>query len=62
MEYVETPDGQIQADFERRVGQVLLHYEADSGVERFISKTLVCHFPRWYVAAQVVNNTLSDIL
>jgi hypothetical protein len=28
MEYNETPDGQIQADFARRVGQVLLHYEA----------------------------------
>lgn len=28
MEYVETSDGQIQADFARRVGQVLLHYEA----------------------------------
>ena len=28
MEYVETPDGQIQADFARRVGQVLLRYEA----------------------------------
>lgn len=27
MEYIETPDGQIQADFARRVGQVLLHYE-----------------------------------
>ena len=28
MEYIETSDGQIQADFARRVGQVLLHYEA----------------------------------
>lgn len=28
MEYIETPDGKIQADFARRVGQVLLHYEA----------------------------------
>lgn len=28
MEYVKTPDGQIQADFARRVGRVLLHYEA----------------------------------
>jgi hypothetical protein len=27
-EYIATPDGQIQADFARRVGQVLLHYEA----------------------------------
>lgn len=27
MEYIETSDGQIQADFARRVGQVLLHYE-----------------------------------
>lgn len=27
MEYVETPDGQIQADFARRVGQVLLNFE-----------------------------------
>jgi hypothetical protein len=28
MEYIATPDGQIQADFARRIGQVLLHYEA----------------------------------
>jgi len=28
MEYTSTPNGQIQADFARRVGQVLLHYEA----------------------------------
>lgn len=28
MEYIQTPDGQIQADFARRIGQVLLHYEA----------------------------------
>jgi hypothetical protein len=28
MEYIETPDGQIQADFARRVGRVVLHYEA----------------------------------
>ena len=28
MEFISTPDGQIQADFARRVGQVLLHYEA----------------------------------
>lgn len=28
MECLETPDGQIQADFARRVGQELLHYEA----------------------------------
>jgi hypothetical protein len=28
MEYIETQDGQIQADFARRIGHVLLHYEA----------------------------------
>ena len=28
MEYIETSDRQIQADFARRTGQVLLHYEA----------------------------------
>lgn len=28
MEHIETPDDQIQADFARRVGRVLLHYEA----------------------------------
>lgn len=32
MEYIETPDGQIQADFARRVGQVLLHYEAGTAL------------------------------
>lgn len=31
-EYIETPDGQIQADFARRVGQVLLHYEAGAAL------------------------------
>lgn len=33
-EYIQTPDGQIQADFARRVGQVLLHYEAGVALEQ----------------------------
>ena len=28
MECIETPDSQMQADFARRVGRVVLHYEA----------------------------------
>lgn len=34
MEYIQTSDGQIQADFARRVGQVLLHYEAGAALEK----------------------------
>lgn len=49
MEYIETPDGQMQADFARRVGPVLLHYEAAIELYSFAGQ-LRSNFNRLFVA------------
>lgn len=44
MDYIETEDERIQADFARRVGQVLLHYEvgmANARPQHFYEATFV---------------------